>query len=148
MAEDAQADRAEYEDFNQRIIAEFREHGGKVGGPFEGMTLALLTTVGRRSGQRRTNPVAYLSLDGQPVVIASKGGAPTHPAWYHNLVANPDVTVEFGTETFEATAEVLQGDERDRAFAQVVAMAPGFGDYQAGTTRVIPVVALHRRAEG
>jgi deazaflavin-dependent oxidoreductase (nitroreductase family) len=148
MAEDAQTERAQFEEFNRRIIAEFRENAGKVGGQFEGMTLALLTTVGRKSGKHHTNPVAYLTVDGQPVVIASKGGAPTHPAWYHNLAANPDVTVDLGTETFEATAEVLQGEERDRVYAKVVAMAPGFGDYQAGTTRVIPVVALHRRPEG
>ena len=144
MAEEQQTEQAEFAAFNQRIIAEFRANEGKVGGQFEGMSLALLTTVGRKTGQRRTSPVAYLNVDGQPVVIASKGGAPTHPAWYHNLVANPHVTVEFGTETFEATAEVLRGEERDRTFAKVVAMAPGFGDYQTGTTRVIPVVAIHR----
>ncbi|HEY9473839.1 MAG TPA: nitroreductase family deazaflavin-dependent oxidoreductase [Mycobacteriales bacterium] len=144
MAEQQRTERAEFDAFNQRIIAEFRANGGKVGGQFEGMSLALLTTVGRKTGQRRTSPVAYMNVDGQPVVIASKGGAPTHPAWYHNLVANPQVTVEFGTDTFEATAEVLQGEKRDRIFAKVAAMAPGFGDYQAGTTRVIPVVAIHR----
>ena len=147
MAEQQRTERAEFDAFNQRIIAEFRANGGKVGGQFEGMSLALLTTVGRKTGQRRTSPVAYMNVDGQPVVIASKGGAPTHPAWYHNLVANPQVTVEFGTDTFEATAEVLQGEKRDRIFAKVAAMAPGFGDYQAGTTRVIPVVAIHRAGD-
>ena len=144
MTEEQRTESAEFDAFNRRIIAEFRANGGKVGGQFEGMSLALLTTVGRKTGQRRTSPVAYMNVDGQPVVIASKGGAPTHPAWFHNLVANPQVTVEFGTDTFEATAEVLQGEKRDRIFAKVAAMAPGFGDYQAGTTRVIPVVAIHR----
>jgi deazaflavin-dependent oxidoreductase (nitroreductase family) len=131
-------------DWNQAIIAEFRANGGKVGGPFEGAPLLLLTTTGAKTGRRLTTPVLY-NTDGQRLLIfASKGGAPTHPAWYHNLVANPRVTLEVGTETFEATATVLHGEERDRLFARHAAQYPGFAEYQAKTTRTIPVIALER----
>lgn len=132
------------EGFNEKVIAEFRANGGKVGGMFENMKLALLTTTGAKTGLKRTSPVAYLNIDGQPVVVASKGGAPTNPSWYHNLRANPSVVVEVGTETYPATAQVLEGTARDEAFGKVTAQAPGFGDYQAKTSRVIPIVALHR----
>jgi deazaflavin-dependent oxidoreductase (nitroreductase family) len=131
-------------DWNQAIIAEFRANGGKVGGPFEGAPLLLLTTTGARTGRRLTTPVLY-NTDGERLLIfASKGGAPTHPAWYHNLVAHPRVTLEVGTETFEATATVLHGEERDRLFARHAAQYPGFAEYQAKTTRTIPVIALER----
>ena len=130
--------------FNQQIIAEFRANGGKVGGQFEGAPMVLLTTTGARSGQPRISPLVY-SMDGdRMVIVASKGGAPTHPDWYHNLVANPEVTLEVGEEAFKARASVPQGEERDRIFAQVVEQMPGFGEYQKNNPRIIPVVLLER----
>ncbi|MCA2225845.1 nitroreductase family deazaflavin-dependent oxidoreductase [Nonomuraea aurantiaca] len=133
-------------DFNEQIIAEFRANKGKVGGMFEGADLVLLTTTGAKSGKRTTSPVMYFEDGDRYVVIASYAGADHHPAWYHNLVANPEVTAEIGTETFELTAEVVEGEERDRLYARVVEIAPGFAEYQAKTTRRIPVVALRRSA--
>ncbi|MEV3991139.1 nitroreductase/quinone reductase family protein [Streptomyces sp. NPDC049837] len=130
-------------DFNQPIIEEFRANHGRVGGWFEGARLLLLTTTGARSGKPHTTPVGYLpDGDGRVLVIASAAGAPQHPAWYHNLLANPRVTVESGVFTYEADATVLQGEERDRAFARAVETDPGWAEYQAKTSRVIPVVAL------
>ncbi|HEV7129509.1 MAG TPA: nitroreductase family deazaflavin-dependent oxidoreductase [Ktedonobacterales bacterium] len=127
--------------FNQTVIERFRANGGDVGGP---NPLLLLTTTGARSRQSRTTPVAY-SLDGDHLIIlASKGGAPTHPDWYHNLVANPLVTVELGTERFQAHATVAHGEERERLFAQHAALMPGFAEYQRNTARQIPVVILER----
>ncbi|WP_086820743.1 nitroreductase/quinone reductase family protein [Allokutzneria sp. NRRL B-24872] len=134
----------DFTDFQRQVIAEFRANSGRVGGMFEGSTLALLTTTGARSGLPRTSPLGYLEIDGQPVVIASAGGAPTHPAWYHNIRENPAVTVEVGTETYQALAGIPEGEERDRLFLKAVEQAPGYGDYQKQTTRVIPVVTLHR----
>jgi len=131
-------------DFNAAIIEEFRAHGGKVGGPFEGATLLLLTTTGAKSGEPRTTPVVYLA-DGESLVIfASKAGAPTNPAWYHNLLAHPTATVEVGTETFPVRTRAAEGEERDRLYERQVARAPQFADYQAKTTRMIPVVVLER----
>ncbi len=135
--------------WNRQIIEEFHTNAGKVGGPFEGKPLLLLTTTGAKSGKRHTTPLAYL-LDGdRQLVFASKAGAPTHPDWYHNLVAHPEVTVEVGngseTEIFEATATVITGEERDRLYAKQVEVFPGFAEYQAKTSRLIPVVALERR---
>ncbi|MEV0225786.1 nitroreductase/quinone reductase family protein [Streptomyces sp. NPDC050704] len=136
-------------DFNQQVIEEFRANAGEVGGYFEGARLILLTTTGARSGNRHTTPVGYYPDGGDRVlVIASAGGAPTHPAWFHNLVAHPQVTVETGVFTYEAKAEVLAGSARDEAFARAVEADPGWAEYQAKTTRVIPVVALHEIASG
>ncbi|MFF8958277.1 nitroreductase/quinone reductase family protein [Streptomyces sp. NPDC014894] len=136
-------------DFNQTVIDEFRANAGRVGGIFEGARLLLLTTTGARSGAPRTTPVGYLPDGGERVlVIASAGGAPRHPAWYHNLVADPRVTVESGVFTYEAEAVVLRGEERDRAFARAVESDPGWAEYQAKTTRVIPVVALREIPAG
>ncbi|OKK07939.1 cation-binding protein [Streptomyces sp. CB03234] len=130
-------------DFNQPIIEEFRANHGRVGGWFEGARLVLLTTTGARSGKPHTTPVGYYpDGDGRILVIASAAGAPKHPAWYHNLLANPRATVEDGVFTYEADATVLKGDERDRAFARAVEADSGWADYQAKTSRVIPVVAL------
>jgi deazaflavin-dependent oxidoreductase (nitroreductase family) len=130
-------------DFNQQIIEEFRANRGRVGGPFEGARLILLTTIGARSGVPHTAPVGYLPDVGERIlVIASAGGSPKHPAWYHNLVTNPRVTVETGAFTYDANAVVLQGGERDRLFARAVEADPGWADYQAKAARVIPVVAL------
>jgi len=131
-------------DWNQAIITEFRANGGKVSGQFAGAPLLLLTTTGAKTGRRLTSPVMYNTDGDRLLIFASKGGAPTNPAWYHNLVANPRVTLEVGTETFDATAMVLQGDERDRLFARHAAQYPGFAEYQANTTRTIPVIALER----
>ena len=136
-------------DRNRRVIEEFHTNAGKVGGPFEGKTLLLLTTIGAKSGQRRRTPLVYLPDGERQVVFASKAGAPTNPDWYHNLVAHPEVTVEIGNgsgiETFEATATVITGEERDRLYAKQEQEFPGFADYQAKTSRLIPVVALERR---
>ncbi|MEV0350823.1 nitroreductase family deazaflavin-dependent oxidoreductase [Nonomuraea sp. NPDC050680] len=133
-------------DFNEQIIAEFRANKGKVGGMFEGANLVLLTTTGAKSGKRTTSPVMYFEDGDRYIVIASYAGADRHPAWYHNLVANPEVTAEIGTETYELTAEVVGEEERDRLYAHVVTIAPGFAEYQEKTTRRIPVVALRRSA--
>lgn len=131
-------------DFNGQIIAEFQANGGRVGGPFAGAKLLLLTTTGARSGQPRVSPLAYTADGDRYVVIASKGGAPTNPDWYHNIIANPDVTVEVGTERFAARATVAEGAERERLFAQMAAERPGFADYQRKTTRVLPVILIER----
>jgi deazaflavin-dependent oxidoreductase (nitroreductase family) len=131
-------------DFNMGVVEEFRANGGKVGGMFEGMTLALVTTTGAKSGLARTSPLGYLEIDGRAVIVASAAGGHNNPAWYHNLRANPRATVELGTETYEAIAEIPEGEERDRIFEKVVAVAPGYADYQKQTTRVIPVVVLRR----
>lgn len=130
-------------DFNQQIIAEFRANDGVVGGGFAGLPMTILTTTGARSGAPRTVPLVCLPEDGRLLVFASKGGAPTHPDWYHNLVANPTVTVEYGTRTFETTAQPLTGEERDAAYARQVEAVPMFAEYEASAgDRVIPVVAL------
>lgn len=131
-------------DFNQQVIEEFRANGGKVGGYFEGADLLLLTTTGAKSGRQVTSPVMYLEDGGRLVVIASKAGADDNPAWFHNLRANPEVKVEIGTEEFQAEASVVDRPERDRLYARMVEKAPGFADYEAKTTRVIPVITLDR----
>lgn len=132
-------------DYNQQVIAEFRANGGKVGGRFEGAPMVLVSHKGAKSGVVRTTPLVC-SLDGDDVVIiASMGGAPTNPAWYHNLVANPQVTVEFGTDQYEATAVETTGDERQRLWDAQAAIMPFFNDYAAKTQRVIPVLRLVRR---
>jgi len=131
-------------DFNAKIIDEFRANGGKVGGPFEGAPMVLITTTGAKSGEPRTAPLVYLPDGDRIVIFASKAGAPTNPDWYHNLKANPRVTVEVGEESFETVAEEVTGDERDRLFAEQVSHMPGFQDYANNTTRVIPVIALPR----
>jgi deazaflavin-dependent oxidoreductase (nitroreductase family) len=128
--------------WNQMIIDEFRANAGKVGGRFAGRTLLLLHTVGAKTGQERVNPVAYIKDDDQYVIIASKGGAPTHPDWYYNILAHPLVSVEVGTEQFKARAEVTSEPERSRLYDKMVEMMPGFADYRTKTTRVIPVITL------
>jgi len=131
-------------DWNKGIIEEFHANGGKVGGPFEGSTLLLLHTNGAKSHAHRINPVVYLSLDDKIYVFASKAGADTNPDWFHNLVAEPNVTVEIGSEKFQATAKTLPSDERDRVYAIQANRLPNFAEYQAKTTRIIPVVELVR----
>jgi deazaflavin-dependent oxidoreductase (nitroreductase family) len=130
--------------FNQPIIDEFRANHGKVGGWFEGADLILLTTVGARSGREHTSPLAFFRDGDRLLVVGSAGGSDRHPAWYHNVLADPGVRVETGTETYRAEAVPMVGEERRELFERVVAMAPGYGDYQAGTTRPLPVVALSR----
>jgi deazaflavin-dependent oxidoreductase (nitroreductase family) len=129
-------------DWNKGTIAEFRANGGKVGGYFAGKTLLLLHTTGAKSGQRRVNPVAYVRDGDRFVVIASKSGAPTNPDWYYNLVANPLVTAEVGTEQFEAHATVAAEPERTRLYDEMVKMMPAFAEYRLKTTRQIPVLIL------
>jgi deazaflavin-dependent oxidoreductase (nitroreductase family) len=134
---------AEANDWNSKIIAEFRANGGQVGAPFEGAPLLLLHTTGARTGQQRVDPVMYRDLgDGSYAVFASKGGAPTNPDWYHNLVANPRVSAEIGTRTGQFTARVAEGDERERIWNPHKTANPGFADYEQKTTRQIPVVIL------
>ena len=130
--------------WNQAIIDEFRANSGKVGGPFAGKTLLLLHTVGAKSGQERINPVAYITDSDRFVIIASKGGAPTHPDWYYNIRAHPLVTVEVGTEQFQVQAAIASEPERTRLYNKMVEMMPGFAEYQRKTTRVIPVITLTR----
>ena len=131
-------------DWNTKIINEFRSNGGKVGPPFEGAPLLLLTTTGRRSGTPRTSPVMYLDDGtGRWLVFASKAGADTDPDWFLNLRADPEVTVEIGERPdVKARAVVLEGEERDRWYAEQARRYPGFAEYQQKTDRVIPVVAL------
>ena len=131
-------------DFNTAIIEEFRANDGIVGGPFAGTPVLLLTTTGARSGLERVNPMVYRTEGDEHYVFASKAGAPTNPDWFHNLVAHPEVTVELGSDRYRATADVLEGEERDRVYAAHAAVMPTFADYQAGTDRVIPVVHLIR----
>lgn len=133
-----------FNDFNQTVIAEFRANGGKVGGQFAGGTLLLLTTTGAKSGQPRTNPLAYTTDGDHFIVIGSKGGAPSHPDWYYNLLANPLATVEVGTEQFQARATVAEGSERERLFNQMAEVMPGFAEYQRNTERQLPVIILER----
>jgi deazaflavin-dependent oxidoreductase (nitroreductase family) len=131
-------------DFNQNVIKQFRANGGKVGPPFEGAPMLLLTTKGAKSGQERTTPLVHTRDGDDYVIIASKAGAPTNPAWYHNLVANPEVTVEVGTEKFQARARVAPAEERDRLYAAQAKLMPNFAEYETKTTRKIPVVVLKR----
>lgn len=130
--------------FNQSIIEEFRANDGKVGGPFEGGTLLLLTTTGAKSGQPRLSPLAYTTDGDRYVIIASKGGAPTNPDWYYNLLAHPIATIEVGSEKFQVRATVIEEPERSRLYAKMVEKMPGFAEYQRNTTRQIPVVVLER----
>ncbi|MDB5074779.1 MAG: Hemerythrin cation binding protein [Chloroflexi bacterium] len=131
-------------DFNTGVIAEFRANGGKAGGPFTGAPLVLLTTTGAKSGKQLTTPLMYNTDGDRVLVFASKGGAPTNPAWYHNLTAHPKVTVEIGNDSYEANAVVLTGAERDRLYSRQAEQFPQFAEYQANTSRTIPVVALER----
>ncbi len=131
--------------FNEDLITQFRANSGEISsGMFAGAPILLLTTTGAKSGERRTMPLAFTRDGANYVVIASKGGAPSHPSWFHNLVANPTVTVEVGPETFQARASVPDGAERDRLFDAQAALMPNFAEYQRNTTRRIPVVVLER----
>jgi deazaflavin-dependent oxidoreductase (nitroreductase family) len=132
-------------DWNVQIIEEFRANEGRVGGQFDGAPLLLLHTVGAKTGHARVNPMMYLDLDGRRFVFASKAGADTDPDWYRNLVAHPEVKLEVGTETYTAQAKPVDRAERDRIYAEQARRYPGFAEYEAKTTRVIPVVELVRK---
>ncbi len=136
---------SEMDDFNRKVIDEFRANEGKVGGMFEGAPVLLLSTTGAKSGERRTTPVVYQHDGDRMVIFASKAGAPTNPAWYHNLRANPTATVEVGNEKVEVEAIVTDGDERERLFGKQKQLMPQFAEYEQKTTRQIPVVALQPR---
>src|SRR6478736_10124250 len=130
--------------FNKSIIEEFRANDGKVGGPFAGADLLLLTTTGAKSGQPRLAPLAYLPIDGRMIIIGSKAGADTNPDWVHNLRANPRAHVEVGTDAYDVTGRELPKADRDGIFEKVVATAPAFGEYQSKTSRVIPLFELQK----
>ena len=130
------------DDFNARVIEEFRANQGRVGGPFEGGTLLLLHHVGARTGTPRINPLMYNRDGDRYVVFASKAGAPTNPDWYHNLKANPNATIEVGTDTIDVVASEATGEERDRLYHAQAELRPQFAEYQKKTSRVIPVVVL------
>jgi deazaflavin-dependent oxidoreductase (nitroreductase family) len=134
-------------DWDRRIIEEFRANGGNVGGPLAGAPLLLLTTTGAKSGQQRVSPLAYLSEGGHIYIFAGNRGAPINPNWYHNLVAHPDVTVELGTEKFEARAIVVDSAEGDRLGSIQLQKLPGLADLAAKITRKIPAVLLERKEE-
>ncbi len=129
-------------DYNEQIIDEFRANEGRVGGNFEGAPLLLLHSTGAKSGAERVNPMMYLADGDRYVVFASKGGAPTNPAWYHNLKANPRATIEVGTQTLQVQAIELEGEERNLIYDRQAELYPGFATYQQNTDRVIPVIAL------
>jgi len=133
---------------NSEVIAQFRANGGRmVEGPFAGASLLLLSSVGARSGEPRTNPLAYLQDGDRLVVIASYAGAAINPPWYYNLLANPDVEVEVRNERFRARATVAKEPERTELFSRMAAVMPAFSDYQSKTRRVIPVIVLERGAQ-
>jgi len=133
------------QDYNNNIIKEFHENEGKVGGPFAGAPMILVTHTGAKSGTQRTNPLVYLKDGDRYLIFGSKGGSTKHPDWYRNLVANPDATAEIGTGKFDVVAEVLTGEERDRLFDKQAKIMPQFAEYQSRAGRKIPVVALKRK---
>lgn len=132
-------------DYNQRLIEQFRADRSSNGDAFKGRPMLLLTTTGARSGQRRTTPMMYVRDGERLLVIASNAGAPKHPDWYYNPVAHPHVTVEVGRETYDAIATVIEGAERQQLWNKIVEQYPFFADHQAKVTRQIPVVALERK---
>jgi deazaflavin-dependent oxidoreductase (nitroreductase family) len=133
-----------FADFNQKVIDEFRANDGRVGGQFEGAPVLLLHHAGARSGSERVNPVMYQPVGDSLAIFASKGGAPTNPDWYHNLLANPRTTVEVGADTVLVVARVAPAEERAPIWEKQKADYPGFAEYEASTTREIPVVILER----
>jgi deazaflavin-dependent oxidoreductase (nitroreductase family) len=138
------ADTAALDEFNRNIVEEFRANAGVVGGPFEGGTLLLLHTTGAKSGQPRLSPLAYLTVDDKMLIVGSYAGAPKDPAWVHNLRANPRARIEVGTDEYDVDVRELSAAERDAAYPKVVEVAPVFADYQANTTRAIPLFELTR----
>lgn len=135
---------SEVADWNRGVVDEFRANKGMVGGQFEGAPLLLLTTIGARTGATRVSPVMYMAIEDSYAIFATYAGAPTHPAWYHNLVANPAASIEVGDQTISVTARVGEGDERDRIWTAQKQAAPGMAEYETKTDRVMPVVILER----
>ena len=133
-----------YLDFNRNLVKDVREHGMPTSGPFLGRDVLILTTKGAKSGEVRSTPLVYTRDKEHHVIVASKGGAPTNPHWYHNLKAHPVVTVETGGEKFQARANVIDGDEYERLYKQHADINPGFWDYRKKTSRKIPVIVLER----
>jgi len=133
-----------FHDFNRGLVEDVRAHGKPTSGPFLGRDVLILTTKGAKSGEERSTPLVYTWEKGHHVIVASKGGAPTHPSWYHNLKAHPTVTVETGGEKFEARAKVIDGDDYERLYKQHADINPGFWDYRKKTSRKIPVIVLER----
>jgi deazaflavin-dependent oxidoreductase (nitroreductase family) len=133
-------------DFNTKIMAEFHVNAGKVGGPFEGRDVLILTSTGARTGKTRWNPLVYTKDGDRFIIAASKGGGPTSPDWYHNLVANPSAVIEVGSDVISVEASIATGAERDRLYAQHAANMPQFHEYAKNTTRTIPVVVLTRKS--
>jgi deazaflavin-dependent oxidoreductase (nitroreductase family) len=131
-------------EWNRAVIQEFRANGGKCGGQCEGADMVIITTTGATSGLMRENPLESLADGDRVIIFASNAGAPRNPDWYYNLVANPTVTVERGTETYEARATVLTGGERDRLYAKQASLLPSFAEYEQQTSRTIPVISLTR----
>ncbi len=136
---------ADADDFNTSIITEFRANAGKVGGPFEGATLLLLHSTGAKSGEARVHPLMYNDLDGRHVIFASFAGGPKHPAWYHNLLAHPEASIEVGTESVEVVARVTEGEERSSIWEPWKSAVPQFAEYEEKTDREIPVIVLEPR---
>jgi deazaflavin-dependent oxidoreductase (nitroreductase family) len=139
---------ADRNDWNRQVIEEFRANGGKVGGMFEGMPLLLLHHVGAKTGKERVNPLAYQQVGDSVAVFASKGGSPTNPDWFHNLVANPKVKVEIGTDSYAGKARVATGAERERIWEAQKAKLPQFAEYEGKAGREIPVVVIERTERG
>lgn len=138
------SDQAALDAFNRGVVEEFRANGGKVGGQFEGGNLLLLHTTGAKSGKPRLTPLAYVTVEGKMLIVGSYAGAPKDPAWVHNLRANPQVRIEVGGETYDATARELPAGERDATYPKLTELAPAFAEYQAKTSRVIPLFELVR----
>jgi deazaflavin-dependent oxidoreductase (nitroreductase family) len=136
---------ADMDDFNQKIITEFRANAGKVGGPFEGAPVLLLHHKGAKTGTERVNPLVYRPVGDDIAIFASKGGAPTNPDWYHNVLAHPETTIEVGTDTIAVVAREAKGDERTKIWEPHKKENPGFADYEAATSRQIPVILLTRQ---
>lgn len=136
---------SEMDDFNQRIMDDFRANGGQVGGDFTGVPMVIVHHTGAKSGVVRHAPLCYLPNGDDVVIFASMGGAPNNPAWYHNLIANPETVIELGTETLPVRVREAKGAERDELFERQKRAMPPFADYEAATTRVIPVLVLERR---
>ncbi|AQA05732.1 deazaflavin-dependent nitroreductase [Mycobacterium sp. MS1601] len=138
------ADTTALDEFNRAIVDEFRANGGVVGGPFEGGTLLLLHTLGAKSGQSRLSPLAYLTVDGRMLIVGSYAGASKNPAWVHNLRANPKAYIEIGTDAYDVDVRELPDDEREAMYPKIVELAPVFAEYQAKTSRSIPLFELTR----
>ncbi|MDH6193668.1 deazaflavin-dependent oxidoreductase (nitroreductase family) [Mycobacterium frederiksbergense] len=137
-------DRGALDDLNRGIIEEFRANGGKVGGPFAGSTLLLLHSTGAKSGQQRVSPLAYQEVDGRMLIVGSYAGGPKAPAWVHNLRADPRARIEVGTDAYDVVSRELPTDERDAAYTKIAERTPVFAEYQAKTTRTIPLFELVR----